>query len=89
MEITDKEIKELWEKCGFNIHPTQFVFPVIDLNNLFRWAVPLAVDKIMVEQDCSSELAYAILFKKWLQQLELNIPHATDSLFRALQEVLK
>ncbi len=42
--------------------------PDIDLNNLFKYAVPVAVKKIMVEQECSEGLAYEILFKKWQQE---------------------
>lgn len=61
--------------------------PPIDLNNLFLYAVPKAIDKIMAERECSSDVAYAILFKKWLSNLELDMTHPADSLFRALQEV--
>lgn len=62
--------------------------PTIDLDFLFKYAVPIAIDKIMAEQECSCEVAYAILFKKWLQKLELDIPNHERTLFYAIQEVI-
>ncbi|MEE9304590.1 MAG: hypothetical protein V3U84_12510 [Thiotrichaceae bacterium] len=61
--------------------------PPIDLNNLFKYAVPKAIDKIMAEQECSSDLAYSILFKKWLQKLECDIPNHARTLFWAIWQV--
>ena len=55
---------------------------------LFEYAVPVWIDKIMAEQGCSSDLAYAIMFKKWLEELELDIPHAAETLFRAIYKAL-
>ena len=63
--------------------------PEPDLNNLFRYAVPVFIKKIMAEQECSSDVAYAILFKKWLQKLELDIPNHEGTLFWAIWEVIK
>jgi len=62
-------------------------YPPIDLNSLFKYAVPKAVDTIMAEQQCSSDVAYAILFKKWLRELELDIPDHEGTLFWALWKV--
>ena len=58
------------------------------LGYLFKYAVPVYIDKVMVEQECSSDMAYAILFKKWLQELELDIPHAATALFKVLYKAL-
>ena len=65
--------------------------PSFDLNNLFKYAVPKAIDKIMLpqEQGCSCEIAYAIIFKKWLQYLELDIPNHVTTLFWAIWEVIE
>ncbi|MBU1173271.1 MAG: hypothetical protein KKD44_27205 [Proteobacteria bacterium] len=103
--ITDEQKIEFWKgwgvpcvKCGKWSYGTTLVdkccchspeYPGVDLNNLFRWAVPLVIDKIMLKQECSSDVAYAILFKKWLQELQLNIPYAADTLYEALKEVMK
>lgn len=75
--------------CGHWLEPDgrpRYMLPdfTTDLNALFKYAVPKWIGKIMTEQECSSDLAYAILFKKWLQELELNIPHATMALCKAL-----
>ena len=59
------------------------------LDACFKWIVPKVIDKIMAEQECSSDLAYAVLFKKWLQKLELDIPNHEGTLFWAIWEVLK
>jgi len=61
--------------------------PSINLDSLFKYAVPNVIDKIMAEGGCSSDVAYEILFKKWLQELQLNIPHATLALFWVLSEL--
>ena len=102
-ELTKEQIEEFWKGYGFkvawsdaygstgwNAPDGHYCFDLpdtIDLNNLFKYAVPKAVDKIMAKQMCSSDLAYAILFKKWLQKLELDIPNHAGSLFWVLWEV--
>jgi hypothetical protein len=63
--------------------------PPIDLNNLFQYAIPKAIDKIMSEQACSSDLAYAILFKKWLYKLEIDIPNHEGTLFWTIYAVME
>lgn len=77
-EPTKEQQRKLWEKCGVVKIKRGWKFPngdvlidqdpVIDLNNLFKWAVPIAIKEIMVEQECDKELAFAILFKKWLHK---------------------
>ena len=54
----------------------------------FEYIVPKWIDIIMVEQECSSDFAYAIMFKKWLQELELNIPHVALALCRAVEKLI-
>ncbi len=56
------------------------------LDDCFKWLVPKAIDKIMGEQGCSNNIACAILFKKWLQQLEQILPIATLALCLAIKE---
>ena len=58
------------------------------LDACFRWIVPKAIDRIMAEHECSSDVAYAILFKKWLQELELIIPNAALSLCLAIEKLI-
>ena len=59
------------------------------LDACFKWLVPKAIDIIMAEQGCSSDLAYAILFKKWLQELELDMPNAALALCLAIKKLIK
>ena len=59
-----------------------------DLNACFKYIVPKWIDIIMAEQECSSDLAYAILFKKWLQELELNISHAAPAFCKAVEKLI-
>ena len=59
-----------------------------DLNACFKWLVPKVIDIIMAEQECSSDLAYAILFKKWLQELELDIPHYAPTLCPTIEKLI-
>ena len=58
------------------------------LDACFKWLVPEAIDKIMSEQECGSDLAYDILFKKWLWKLELIIPKAALALCQAIGELI-
>jgi len=64
-----------------------FKLPPIDPNNLFKYAVPLAIDKIMKQQECDSNLARQILFKHWLQKIEDGLPDE-DALFWVIWEVI-
>ncbi len=67
-------------------HPPNFTN---SLDAIFKWLVPLAIDKIMSDQECSSDLAYAILFKKWLQELELDIPYHAPTLCLAIEKLIE
>ena len=70
MKPTDEQVKEFWEWCGFKYDtmlPTRAFFwkdpaglcaislPPIDLNNLFKHAVPICINKAsMVELSYSA-----------------------------------
>jgi len=105
MKPTAEQWEELLRWCGFEYrpnwercwkYPTKYPHsqssktpPKLTLDNLFRWAIPLAIDKIMAEHECSSDIAYAILFKHWLEELQLDIPHAANTLFLVVYLVMK
>ena len=61
----------------------------LTLEFLFQYAVPKVIDVIMAQHECSSDVAYAILFQKWLQELELNIPRHADTLKVAIGKILE
>ena len=65
-----------------------FYLPPLDLKSLFEFAVPVAIAKIMEQQDCDLELATHILFKKWLQHMEFTHDFV-NPLFWAIWEVVK
>lgn len=96
MKPTPEKIQELWELLGWRDAPGLGLIspegedwvPPIDLNSLFKYAVPVVIDKIMAQFECSSDLAYEILFKRWLQELQLNIPHADTALFKVCCKAL-
>ncbi len=85
----EKDFKEGKLKVRFIPQRAQFweEVPPVDLNNLFKCAVPKAIDVIMAKQECSSDVAYAILFKKWLQELEFDMTHPSNTLFKVLDKV--
>lgn len=58
------------------------------LDTCFKWLMPKVIGKIMSEQECSSDVAYGILFKKWLQELELMIPEASLSLCLSIEKLI-
>ncbi len=58
--------------------------PIIDFNNLFKYAVPIVIERIMKERECNEEDAYDILFLKWLQN-----GHDVHALFWAIWKVIK
>lgn len=76
-----------WIEPGRDWHIKLPDFPE-SLDACFKWPVPKVIDKLMAEQECSSDLAYAILFKKWLQELELIIPEAALALCLAIEKLI-
>jgi len=64
-------------------------FPPIDLNNLFKWAVPGAIQEMLGELSYDRRSAVRALFKEWLN----NNPNGTDdfalALFWAIWKVIK
>lgn len=74
------------EEWGIEVIPRMDSLEFIGF--LFKYAVPVAIDRIMAEQECSSDLAYAMLFKKWLRKLELDIPNHEGTLYWTIWEVI-
>ena len=100
---TQKQIKEFWEWCGFRLHgevpgehlwyaPDGIVFncglPIIDLNNLFKYAFAKLIEKIIERYpDFTKGRAIHYLFQAW--ELELRkTPDFTSALFKVAQEVI-
>ena len=82
-------IDVLYPDGGFCLSSSKTAILPIDPNNLFRYAVPVAIDEIMKKEKCSSDFAYAILFKKWLEKLQLDIPNHEGTLFQTIREVFR
>lgn len=59
------------------------------LDACFKWLVPKAIDRIMAEQECGRNVAYAILFKKWFAELELNMAQPALALCLAIRQCPK
>jgi len=62
-------------------------FPPLDLNSLFRYAVPKAIDKIMARLDWSRNAAFNILFSNWRHELKNDLEYPALALFWALEKV--
>ena len=58
------------------------------LDTCFQWLVPKAIDRIMAEHECSSDIAYSILFKWWLRELELNMGEPALTLNLAIGKLI-
>ena len=60
-----------------------------DLSLCFELLVPITIKAIIAEQECDVELAYAILFKKWLNKLEEDIANhnAPLALCKAIEKL--
>lgn len=98
-QLTDEQIKELWEWCGLvydkksegytdsNGRYLQFA-PKLDLNNLFKYAVPKALDKLETRFDTLTNTVRGLelLFSKWIHNLTKGYS-VEDALFRALWQV--
>ena len=64
------------------------IFPE-SLDACFEWLVPKAIDEIMAIHDrCSSDVAYGLLFKWWLRELELIIPDAALALCLSIEKLI-
>lgn len=103
-EPTEAQIKEFWEWCGFNWVSSYDCFTMpegdekalmfngdIDLNNLFKYAVPKAVEELRVRPDVRHiHNAYAKLFNIWLERLfSMNYKDLAPALFWVIWEVKK
>ncbi len=65
--------KEKWyppdctDALHFRVEP-----PPIDLNNLFKYAVPMAIEKLQIEHKWAYRTAERSLFALWLSMLKTN-----------------
>ncbi len=92
---TDEQVKEFWEWCGQERYycgkeiDIQH-FPRIDLNNLFKYAVPKALDKLETRFDTLTNTirGLELLFPKWIDNLRKGYS-VEDALFWAIYEVMK
>ena len=91
---TDEQIQEFWEWCGFKFSypiPPHIINPDgetcddelgIDLNNLFKYAVP----KVRKEL---SPLNYGMVMYDWLHQFVETDKDPALALFWAIYEIIK
>ena len=102
-EQNKEKLKRFWEWCGFEDifegdtgayywrapnGDAGADLPPTDLNNLFKYAVPRAIEKIMAKDGDSSDYAYEILFNKWLRKLQLDMEHPADTLLQTIWQVI-
>ena len=62
--------------------------PVLNLNNLFKYAVPKML-KIIETPELDAIQIYDTFFLLWLEQMKHGIKDPTLSLFKAISEVIK
>jgi len=97
-KTTQEQMKEFWEWCGVEaklyVHDTYGEFggrvtgvryPSIDLNNLFRYAVPRALEAL---QRLGATVPIIELFTRWYDKLCAGFSYG-DGLFWAIQGVIK
>ncbi len=86
-EPTQEQVKEFWEWCGFRVTPHYKwcvdpsnnycgKYPPIDLNNLFLWAVPIAVERIAKEYKMDLVEAKHLLFHEWFNMIRQGLEDA-------------
>ena len=92
---SESEIREFWEWCGIEIESITDGIPLerigegrlmahpIDLNNLFKDAVPKAIDKIKARDGGTEYGAYEILFSDWLLE-----GYDADALYLAIWGII-
>lgn len=100
----DKEIKKLWEWCGFHRREPNISFdwwspdnhhwgsnlPVLDLNNLFKYAMPDTIQVLIHRnEDWTKERALGYLFQAWLLEYKEQGITFEDALFWVIWEVIK
>ncbi len=97
--ITDKEIKEFWEKLGveereyemsgFSDCEVYTDYPPIDLNSLFEFAVPKVIEhykSISFDGYYHNTIPF---FEDWVMEWLENEKDPAIALFRAIQQVFK
>lgn len=65
------------------------VLPDLDLNNLFKYAVPKAVAKIAHAFKLSIQSAYKELFRWWLEELLKDPAEPAQALYQAINKLRK
>ena len=88
-EPTEAQIEELWEWCGFydveDGVPPPIGTPPIDLNNLFKYAVPKTIKSIAKMFEESEADAYDRLFDWWAEIVAENPDKPDLALFQVLE----
>ena len=93
MKPTKEEQQWLWERCNFPIEKSAYgQYPPIDLNNLFKYAVPAAL-KIFAERGYIPPIMK--LFQLWYDELvtiggdSSDIQWAAIALFGVIYKALE
>ncbi len=105
-EPTEEQIREFWEWCGFVHGSWQGWFepkenggryigddlPPVDLNNLFKYAVPIAIKKLQATPNYgvyfSRETAIRELFSRWIRNPYKVLENRALVLFWTIREVI-
>lgn len=104
-EPTEQEWQEVLEWCGFhkldmpqspwlygelgNYSWKDYSLPPRDLNSLFEYAVPRALEHIRTKMDVSLARARGVLFRLWLRYYEKYREFEDeDALFWAIKQVI-
>lgn len=88
MKPTEEQIKKFWEKC--EVSTLYELWPPIDLNNLFKWGVPVAIKALENRFDSKTNKirGLELIFQHWIDKIREGFT-IEDALFRALYEVLE
>jgi len=102
-QIKQEELQEFWEWCGLTFlrdrdrtlswydseeNFVDFGFPDIDLNNLFKYAMPKTVEKLQGTEPLhfSPETALRALFSHWLEDPHAVLETPALALYQAIQK---
>jgi len=93
---TEGQIQKFWYKLDvkpdvyFSTYEWKYIGEPrdIDLNNLFKYAVPITLGKIAKEHVYTNTGARTFLFNRWVTRLEIVSDDAI-ALFQVIQEIIK
>ena len=95
--IPTEKIQWFWEQCGFWrcggnwMRPNDIIYgtglPPIDLNSLFKYAVPKVVDIIAKQLRLQWWHAYQVLFERWHWNIINQATDPTLALFWTLYSI--